>query len=374
MSRKLSRGDEVFRTVKKTAKIKKSAYGAGGVFPIIDQGVERTAGFTDDADLLMPGAPPYILFGDHTCVLKWIDQPFVAGADGTQVLKPVDSVDARYLYYALHTIPLKVKGYERHFKYLKEGLVPTPPLRDQHRIAGILSAYDDLIAVNERRIAVLEEMARRVFERWFSYPNAERDGWSFLTLGEWVTEVKEKSNPKEMATSMPYVGLEHIPRRSTTLNGWGTLNGVISTKSRFQAGDILFGKIRPYFHKVVHAPIDGVSSTDAIVVRPNDPDHMPVVLGLMSSDSFVDHATQTSNGTKMPRANWEVLQEVPLPHPPEPELTRYCQSVRPMVELCDSLARQNANLRTTRDLLLPRLISGEINVSEVPAPTAVAAE
>jgi type I restriction enzyme S subunit len=263
--------------------------------------------------------------------------------------------------------------------------VPVPSVPEQRHIASTLSAYDDLIENNTRRIAVLEEMARALYREWFvefRFPGHEKarmaktrgkqfpEGWTYPPLGKLVHELRDTVDPKSIEAATPYVGLEHLPRRSTTLVDWGFSGDVESTKLRFCLGDILFGKIRPYFHKVAVAPFDGVSSSDAIVMRLIDADLHGLVLGCVSSDEFVAHATQTSNGTKMPRANWSVLKEYPVPMPPAPILARFDRLVRDAIAEAQLLAAKNRNLRTTRDLLLPRLISGEIDLMINPSSVA----
>ena len=123
------------------------------------------------------------------------------------------------------------------------------------------------------------------------------------------------------------------------------------------------GKIRPYFHKVVFAPFEGVSSSDAIVIRSRPPELTGLVLSVTSSDNFVAHAVATSNGTKMPRANWGVLSRTPVPMPPNKLMKSFNNAVVSWAELAASLNRANTRLAASRDLLLPRLISGELPVS-----------
>ena len=163
------------------------------------------------------------------------------------------------------------------------------------------------------------------------------------------------------------------PRRSIALSEWGMASDVQSTKLRFRKSEILFGKIRPYFHKVSVAPIDGVCSSDAIVISAKNTDWWAMVLMGVSSDQFVAHSVQTSNGTKMPRANWGVLLKYGTPIPPDKLLNHFNRFVRDTVDQMYVLISKNRNLRTTRDLLLPKLISGEIDVSalsEEPIPEA----
>jgi len=145
----------------------------------------------------------------------------------------------------------------------------------------------------------------------------------------------------------------------------GAAIDVQSTKLFFRKGQILFGKIRPYFHKVGVAPLDGVCSTDAIVISPRSNDTFGLVLCCVSSDEFVRHATQTSQGTKMPRANWGVLTRYPLLVPPTALRFRFDGMVRDTVDEICNLTFQTRNLRRTRDLLLPRLVSGEVDVERL---------
>ena len=180
-------------------------------------------------------------------------------------------------------------------------------------------------------------------------------------------------NPDAVAPETPYVGLEHIPRRSIALAEWGQAADVGSTKLRFREGDILFGKIRPYFHKVAVAPVAGVASSDAIVIRAKQAQDFGLALAVASSDAFVAHATQTSNGTKMPRANWGVLRQYPVPTPPQALHKQFEEFMAVVVSAVANHVLRNHNLRTTRDLLLPKLISGELDVSAMPEPEALAA-
>jgi type I restriction enzyme S subunit len=179
--------------------------------------------------------------------------------------------------------------------------------------------------------------------------------------------------PSEVDPATPYVGLEHIPRRSTTLDAWGRSADVTSTKHRFQAGDVLFGKIRPYFHKVAWAPFAGVCSSDAVVIRPRSAETAGLVLAVAASDRFVATAVQTSNGTKMPRANWNVLERYPVPMPPRQLSGKASRAITSWAGLAATLHAVSDRLATSRDLLLPRLISGDLSVAAAETELEIAA-
>ncbi len=188
------------------------------------------------------------------------------------------------------------------------------------------------------------------------------EGWKAKTLGDIAQDIRRNVHPNDIDPETPYFGLEHLPRKSIALSEWGKVGDVQSTKLAFKKGEILFGKIRPYFHKVGVAPLDGVASSDTIIIAPKSPEYFGLVLGCVFSEAFVNHATQTSQGTKMPRANWKVLVKYPVLIPPKLLLEQFNQITQDIVEFIHNLLFRNRNLRQTRDLLLPRLVSGEIDV------------
>lgn len=129
-------------------------------------------------------------------------------------------------------------------------------------------------------------------------------GSDWVTFQEAARLIRQGVNPEDVG-NMPYVGLEHIEEGSLRLIGIGNAKNVTSTKFRFSKGDILFGKLRPYFRKVIRSDFDGVCSTDIWVVRSKEGIDQGYLYYWMASNDFVNFATQGSEGTKMPRAKWE---------------------------------------------------------------------
>ena len=254
----------------------------------------------------------------------------------------------------------------------------------QRKIAAALSAYDDLIENNTRRIKILEEMASTIYREWFvefRFPGHEQvkmveselglipQGWEVGELGDLAESVRRNIKQSDINQETPYFGLEHLPRKSIALSNWDAVDSINSAKLAFKKGEILFGKIRPYFHKVGVAPLDGICSSDAIVIRPKRNECFATTLSCVSSEHFIEYATMTSQGTKMPRADWKVLVKYPVAIPSEQITQRFSSFVRDVVDKIQNLIFQNINLRLTRDLLLPKLISGEIDVSELDIDT-----
>lgn len=290
-----------------------------------------------------------------------------------------DKADYRYVFYALLRSYEALKGLSRgaaqnnlNAAQVKAFTIPAPLVQVQRNIGDILSSYDDLIENNQRRMALLEESARQLYSEWFvrlRFPGHEHtritdgvpEGWERKTLGDLCSEVRESVSPDTLEPDTPYIGLEHMPRRSISLNDWGKVEQVTSSKHRFKAGEILFGKIRPYFHKVGVAFVDGVASSDAIVIRPAEEKLHGLVLMTVSSDGFVAVTSQTmKEGSKMPRADWKQMQTYSVPLPPSGLLNTFDGVIQPIIAQLKALTFANQKLRAARDLLLPRLMSGEL--------------
>lgn len=250
--------------------------------------------------------------------------------------------------------------------------VVLPPRDRQERIVDVISAYDDLIENNRRRIRLLEQAARMLYEEWFvrlRFPghdgmtinNGVPEEWETKPLSALCDDVRESVAPKTSPPDTAYIGLEHMPRRSITLNEWASSDGVESAKLAFREGDVLFGKIRPYFHKVGFTLIDGIASSDAIVIRPTDR-YYEYVLLLLSSDGFVSLASKTvREGSKMPRADWHFLSESDVLVPDPPVLNAFRQIIRPVLDQLRNRALDSRRLAAARDLLLPRLMNGKFS-------------
>ena len=260
--------------------------------------------------------------------------------------------------------------------------VELPLLPVQRRIVGILSAYDELIENNQRRIRILETMARALYREWFvefRFPGHERfqrvasplgdipQGWEVKKVGDIAENIRRNVPKGALDVPRPYVGLEHIPRRSLALDAWEMTTELGSNKLEFRKGEVIFGKVRPYFHKVSVSPFDGVCSADTIVIRARRPEDYAFMVACVSSDAFVAHASATANGSKMPRANWDVLENYEVVIPQGEVVRHFSALLVGILAQEQTLMFQIHNLRRTRDLLLPRLLSGQVALTETAA-------
>ncbi len=242
-----------------------------------------------------------------------------------------------------------------------------PPVDEQRRIASILSAYDDLIENNTRRIAILDEMARRLYEEWFvrfRFPGHEGvrmveselglvpEGWRLCTLGEEIELAYGKALKAEdrQAGNVPVYGSSGIVgfHSISLAAGPGLIVG-----RKGNVGSVHWSDV-PFF------PIDTV-----FYVKTKLPLHY--VYFNLQQQNFLN------NDAAVPGLNRNQAYSLPLHTPSAPILDRFEVACGELMRLARLLDRKNTNLRTTRDLLLPKLISSELDVSKLPAPEAVAA-
>jgi type I restriction enzyme S subunit len=154
----------------KVEKIKKQEYKIYGRYPVIDQGQDLIAGYWDNEKDVYKKNLPVIIFGDHTRIIKYIDFPFVTGADGTKILVPNTSVAfPRFFYYSLLNLKIPSRGYNRHYSLLRESKIPLPPLDEQQKIAAVLSALQEAKEKTQEVIDATKALKQSMMKHLFTY-------------------------------------------------------------------------------------------------------------------------------------------------------------------------------------------------------------
>ena len=166
-------------------KVPKSSYLNLGNFPVIGQGKQAIEGYTNDSSLLFRGELPVILFGDHTAVFKFINQPFARGADGTKLFRPKrKDLDTKYAWHFLLTAKLPDTGYDRKTKFLKNLIIPIPSNAEQKRITAILDKVQSQISKHEIAIDTLKELYHGSASSLFNTGSIDRPLEQQLDNGE----------------------------------------------------------------------------------------------------------------------------------------------------------------------------------------------
>jgi type I restriction enzyme, S subunit len=278
------------------------------------------------------------------------------------------TADPAFIGYQLHSV-----SWLEHVNGVRSGAAqPTlnaqqmssfklslPPIVEQRRIAGVLGALDDLIETNRRSIANLRSLALAAFD-------AASAGGELALFGGIATQIREGVAAVEIERSTPYLGLEHFGTDGEGITGVGDAAAVASSKSRFHSGDVLYGKLRPYFRKVDRPGFDGVCSTEIWVLRPQSGWGAATLHAVVARPEFTDFAMSGNKGTKMPRADWAHVQTMPVKVPPEHKRDAIEDGLERLWQATVALQEEVSQLTHTRDELLPLLMSGKVRVAEKP--------
>ncbi len=351
-----------------------------GPFPVISSGGSNYT--TDCAKVEGPG----VITGRKGVLGKvhWSEGPFWPH-DTTLWVKDFKGSDPRFVYYLLQTLPLASLDAGAANPTLNRNhahLLPirVPDQKTQLAIANALRAFDDLIENNRRRIEALEEMARAIYREWFvrfRYPGRGDlrlvdsvlgpipEGWHVGKLGDLADEVRDSVQPSDKTRAIPYVPIDEIDKRSLTLHRSRSGDDAASSLRLFREGDILFGAMRAYFHKVCVAPFDGVTRSTCFVLR-GRPAWRTLPVFYLDDDESVAYASNHSSGSTIPYAKWEgVLSERKVALPQTELAHAFSDAAGPMLAQAQILAKQAAELASLRDLLLPKLVTGQIDVSKL---------
>jgi type I restriction enzyme S subunit len=271
-----------------------------------------------------------------------------------------------------------------------------PSIPTQGAIAHILGTLDDKIELNRRMNETLEAMARALFKSWFvdfdpvrakaegrdpGLPRSVADlfpdrlvdselgeipeGWEVGALGDVLAQRANRCTPSDETRSRPYVPIECIAARSLLLADSKPGREARSSLTRFRKGDLLFGAMRPYFHKVAIAPFDGTTRTTVFVLQPLDANDFSFAALLLHDAKTIEYATNHSTGSTIPYAVWQgSLEAMPIVLPTAVVRRLFNHIARPLLNRLPPVFFANRNLAALRDTLLPKLISGQLRVKD----------
>ena len=383
----------------KTGKLNSNAAKHDGVYPFFtcSQETYRTDTWSFDGEYVL-------LAGNNTAgiyPLKYFNGKFDA-YQRTYAINTLNEkkLNTRYLYYALRlqlelmkSISTGVATKFLTLSLLNSTQVPVPRIPTQRKIAAILSAYDDLIENNQRRIKILEEMAQNLYREWFvkfRFPGHENtrfvdstlgripEGWQLSLISDIAiihrgrsykgTELSDKEGK-------PFINLKCIERdggfRSSGLKRY---TGVFQESQTVRAGEIVMAitdmtqerRIVARAGRVSRLDADfGVISMDLVRIASRGRISETFLYALLRWSGFADEVKQHANGANVLHLLPDRINEYSFICPPAEIAELFGNNVLPILTLCESLEQRNVVLRRTRDLLLPKLISGEVDVSEL---------
>lgn len=310
------------------------------------------------------------------------EKGWLCGTGCLRVTTDVTIADSKFVFYQLQQ-PEVVGWVEKHAvgatmlnlntTILSNIPLLLPPIETQRQIADILSAYDDLIENHRKQIKLLEEAAQRLYKEWFvdlRFPGHEHtkivdgvpEGWSMGILDDIVKETGESTKKENKQEYAYYLPIDCLPQKSI---GYIDTNDIKLAKSSlvsFDKGDIIFGAMRPYFHKVVVARDKGITRSTCFVLNSRSASMWGYVAMLLFNTVTVEYATQISVGTTMPYVRWKDMKLMPSLIPNKQIAISFDNLVKPMIEKVGLLANQIRALAQARDCLLPKLMSGEVEM------------
>jgi type I restriction enzyme, S subunit len=304
-------------------------------------------------------------------------------------LRP-DIADARFVLYCINSLHFKSRllalaqgGATREAltkTTIEDFEVLQPPLPVQQRIAGILSAYDELIENSLRRIKILESMARALYREWFvhfRFPGHENhprvtsplgeipQGWEVKNLSAVAEVNRAQINARSAPEELHYIDISSVsPGQIDSITTYAFADAPGRARRIVQHGDVLWSCVRPNRRshaQVMHPESDTIASTGfAVLTATRVP--FTFLYFATTTDDFVAYLTNNATGAAYPAVTAPTFEKADLLVPSAALLKKFGDATIPMAEEIHTLQRQIHNLRRTRDLLLPRLLSGQIEV------------
>jgi type I restriction enzyme S subunit len=293
--------------------------------------------------------------------------------------------DPRFVSYLLRTVSTDgsaasaVPGVNRN--HLHRLPVRVPSVRTQRRIAAMLAAFDDLIAINERRIGLLNDLARSLYREWFvrlRFPGHEiRDAsasgampndWETVPLGDVAHVNASTVRAQDLPDPLRYLDISALgPRRLGEATPMDAASAPGRARRRVQDGDTLWSTVRPNrrAHALIHDPPDDLIVSNGLATL--TPTCLPAsfLFEYSSSPAFTEYLVTRATGSAYPAVRPVDFEEAPIVVPPADTLEAFDRIVGPAHRMVSALGVLNRGLAATRDILLPRLVTGGLEVADI---------
>ncbi len=273
--------------------------------------------------------------------------------------------NTRYLAYLLSRMNLgRLSGQSAQpglsVKTLAKQIVELPPLDVQNKVVAVLSSLDSKIALNEKINDNLAEMLQSIYQQRFNcHDNDEGHG----VLADICDYSKDRISVSVLSVSNYYSTENMLPGKAGAVDA-SSLPTIAQT-TKCKTGDVLISNIRPYFRKIVYCQSDCGCSTDVLCFTPKSSALSAYLFSTLYADRFFDFMVAGSKGTKMPRGDKQQIMTYTVHIPSEAELDEFNELAKPLLARIESNRLENIRLSALRDGLLPKLMSGEIDVSAV---------
>ncbi|MCU7209443.1 restriction endonuclease subunit S [Turicibacter sp. 1E2] len=349
-------------------KVKKDEYSFIGEYSIIDQGKEFIAGYYN-SNQGISSSGPHIVFGDHTRIFKYVDFPILLGADGTKLLSAkISDVNMKYLYYFFNTLSLPNDGYSRHFKYLKQVVIPLPNIQYQNKIANILDQAQRLIDKRKEQIALLDELVQSVFYDMFGDPVINDRAWNLEKLKNLGALKRGKSShrprnaPELLNGPYPLIQTGDIANAGLYLNDYTTTYSELGLKqSKLWSKGTLCITIAANIAKTTIITFDACfpDSVVAFLNKENIVNKMYIQIWMSFLQKIIEDGAPESAQKNI---NLKILGELDVILPPIELQNHFAEMVENIEKQKELLSKSLAELETNFHSLMQRAFRGELVV------------
>ena len=331
-------------------KLKQKEYLKEGLFEVVDQGQSLVGGFSNDSFLVVKCDLPVIVFGDHTKCVKFIDFPFIAGADGVKVLRAKECVDAKFLYYYTLLLTKKMidKGYARHYQFLEKMEVEISSIDEQRRIVNKIeelfseldSAVETLKKTKEQLAVYRQSVLKSAFEKC-------EESKKMGDVAIMIDPHPSHRTPPEFEKGIPYIGVGDIDykEKSIKMDEARKVNPSIYNEHieryTIHAGDFIMGKIgtigKPYR---LPLPQNYVLSANVILIQPNTEIINPEYLfWQFSSPLVVEQLMEGKNETSQPAFGIQKARLLNIKMCDYKKQNEIVQNLRLKMSVCDNIEK-----------------------------------
>jgi len=348
-------------------KLKGKEFLEEGKYPIIDQGEEFIAGYTNDRTKVYDKKLPVVVFGDHTRILKFVDFSFALGADGVKILVPKDNISPKYLFYVIKNLKLKSLGYSRHYKLLKGKKIPIPfkdgkpDLKEQERIVKILEKAEKLKERGKNANDLLDEYLKSVFNEMFynkGFEEVKLEDVCKTSSGG--TPSRTKKEYWENGT-IPWIKSGDLNKnRITEVDEFITEMGLKNSSAKYiQPETVLIAMYGATAGKTSVSKIKATTNQAVCALVPEDKKLNKIFL-LYWLRSNYDYIISLAFGGGQPNISQQVIRSLKIPLPPVSTQQKFSDIVEQIEKMKENIQKTKQNSEELFNSLMSKAFRGEL--------------
>lgn len=375
--------------------ILQSEYKHIGKYPIVDQSIHFIAGYTDDENKVLINPLPVIIFGDHTRIFKYIDFPFAIGADGTKLIFPKkDILEPKFLYFYFLNLDIPSKGYNRHFKFLKEKYILLPPLTEQQKMASVLSTIQEAKEKTGNVLRATKELKKSMMKHLFTYgpvplEDAEKvplrkteigmipEHWEVKETGEIVRDkIKDgvHKTPKYLDEGIPFITAKDIINNRISFRECRYISdkehNQLIKRVNPEKGDILLTKVGTVGNvALIEDEPEFSIFVQIALIKPNVSIVFPSYLKYCIASGIVQkEISDKSAQSTMKFIGVQRIAKLCMPIPPNHEQQQIANILTSVDSKIEAAENKKQALDTLFKTLLSLLMTGKLRVKDLEIP------